>query len=67
MIFILVVGIIATIFGLLLIISPSTILEIERKANQVIITDPYFMKYRNPLGIVLLIGALYMFYVYFSF
>ena len=67
MIFILVVAIIAAIFGSLLIISPSTILEIERQANRVIITDPFFIKYRYPLGIILLIGALYMFYVYFSF
>ena len=67
MIFILIVAIIAAIFGLLLIISPNTILEIEREANRVIITDPFFIKYRHPLGIILLIGALYMFYVYFSF
>jgi hypothetical protein len=52
---------------LLLIISPNTILEIEREANRVIITDPFFIKYRYPLGVILLIGAFYMFYVYFSF
>jgi len=67
MIFILVVAIIAAIFGLLLIISPNTILEIEREANRVIITDPLFIKYRYPLGVILIIGAVYMFYVYFSF
>ena len=67
MIFILIVAIIAAIFGLLLIISPNTILEIEREANRVIITDPFFIKYRYPLGIILLIGAFYMFYVYFSY
>ncbi|MBL7013816.1 MAG: hypothetical protein ISR83_05320 [Candidatus Marinimicrobia bacterium] len=67
MIFILVIGVVTAIFGLLLLISPKTILEIERQANKVVLTDPFFFKYRHPLGFILLAGAAYMLFVYFSF
>jgi len=67
MIFILAIGIVSAVFGFLLLISPKTILEIERQANKVILTDPFFFKYRHPLGFILIAGATYMLYVYFSF
>ncbi len=67
MIFILIIGMIAAVFGILLIVSPDTILKMERKANQLVMTDPFFMKYRVPLGILLIVGAAYMIYVYISF
>ncbi|MGY8783536.1 MAG: hypothetical protein ACKVHA_09070 [Fidelibacterota bacterium] len=67
MLYILIIGIISAIFGLLLIFSPKTILNIERQANRVIITDPFFIKYRHPLGGLLIVGAIYMIYVYIAF
>jgi len=67
MIFILLIGIIAAVFGLLLIISPNTILKMERQANRIIMTDPIFMKYRIILGVLLLVGATYMIYTYISY
>jgi len=42
MIFILAIGVLSAIFGLLLLVSPKTILEIEQHANKVILTDPFF-------------------------
>ena len=44
MIFILVVGIVSLVFGLLLLVSPDTILTLERKLNQVYMTDSIFFK-----------------------
>ena len=64
MIFILIIGILTLIFGLLLLLSPSTILKMERQANRLIMTDPIFMKYRVPIGFGLLVAAAYMIYTY---
>ena len=52
------------IFGLLLLLSPNTILKMERQANRLIMTDPFFMKYRVPIGSGLLVAAAYMIYTY---
>ena len=64
MIFILIIGIMTFIFGLLLLLSPNTILKMERQANRLIMTDPFFMKYRVPIGSGLLVAAAYMIYTY---
>ena len=64
MIFILIIGIMTLIFGLLLLLSPNTILKMERQANRLIMTDPFFMKYRVPIGSGLLVAAAYMIYTY---
>ena len=64
MIFILVVGIVSLVFGILLIISPDTILKLERKANQVYMTDSFFLTYRVPIGAMLLVAAVFMLYTY---
>ena len=64
MIFILIIGIVTLIFGLLLLVSPNTILKMERQANRLIMTDPLFMKYRIPIGSGLLVAAAYMLYTY---
>jgi len=66
MIFILAIGIVSAVFGFLLLISPKTILEIERQANKVVLTDPFFLKYRHPLGFILIASAAYMIYSYFA-
>tara|TARA_B100000953_G_scaffold284888_1_gene265026 strand:- start:551 stop:760 length:210 start_codon:yes stop_codon:yes gene_type:complete len=64
MIFILIIGIVTLIFGLLLLLSPNTILKMERQANRLVMTDPFFMKYRIPIGSALLVAAAYMLYTY---
>ncbi|MBT5364655.1 MAG: hypothetical protein HOL10_10410 [Candidatus Marinimicrobia bacterium] len=66
MIFILAIGVLSAIFGLLLLVSPKTILEIEQHANKVILTDPFFLKYRRPLGFFLIAGSAYMIYVFYT-
>ena len=64
MLFILIIGIVTLIFGLLLLVSPNTILKMERQANRLVMTDPFFMKYRIPIGSALLVAAAYMLYTY---
>ena len=65
MLFILIIGILTLVFGLLLLASPNTILKMERKANRLVMTDPFFMKYRIPIGSGLLVAAAYMLFTYF--
>ncbi len=64
MILILIIGIVSLIFGALLLVSPGTVLKMERQANRLVMTDPFFMKYRIPLGCGLLVAAAYMIYTY---
>ncbi len=64
MILILIIGIVSLIFGALLLVSPGTVLKMERQANRLVMTDPFFMKYRIPLGCALLVAAAYMIYTY---
>ena len=49
---------------MLLLVSPNTILKMERQANRLVMTDPFFMKYRIPIGSGLLVAAAYMLYTY---
>tara|TARA_S200000501_G_C20872282_1_gene764972 strand:- start:18866 stop:19096 length:231 start_codon:yes stop_codon:yes gene_type:complete len=65
MLFILIIGILTLVFGLLLLASPNTILKMERQANRLVMTDPFFMKYRIPIGSALLVAAAYMLFTYF--
>ena len=65
MLFILIIGILTLVFGLLLLVSPNTILKMERQANRLVMTDPFFMKYRIPIGSGLLVAAAYMLFTYF--
>ena len=44
MIYILSIGTIAILFGILLLIAPNTVLSIEKRANKIYMTDPTFMK-----------------------
>ena len=62
MIYILSIGSIAILFGVLLLAAPNTILSIERRANKIYMTDPTFMKYRVPFGIGLFFAAIYIIY-----
>ena len=62
MIYILSIGSIAIVFGILLIAAPNTILSIERRANKIYMTDPTFMQYRVPFGIGLFGAAIFIIY-----
>ena len=64
---ILVTGIIAAIFGALLIFSPNTILTVERRANKLYMTDAFFLKHRHLIGVFLIVASIYMIYTYLTF
>ena len=63
----LVTAILAGLFGLLLLISPSTILQAERTANKLYMTDAFFLKHRVPIGVGLLLASAFMVRTYFTF
>ncbi|MBT3590375.1 MAG: hypothetical protein HOK52_11345 [Candidatus Marinimicrobia bacterium] len=66
MIIVLAIGILTAIFGLLLIISPNTILKMEKHANHLIMTDPFFMKYRYHVGFLTILAGAYMIYTFLT-
>jgi hypothetical protein len=55
------------VFGILLLAAPKSLIKLERQANKIVMTDPFFMKYRVIVGIGLLIAATYMIYQYIQF
>jgi hypothetical protein len=63
----LVTAILAGIFGLLLLVSPNTILQAERQANKLYMTDAFFLKHRVFIGVVLLIASAFMIRTYLTF
>ena len=67
MIIILLIGIIALVFGILLLVAPNSLIKLERQANKIVMTDPFFMKYRVIVGIGLLVASAYMIYQYIQF
>ena len=67
MIIILLIGIIALVFGILLLVAPNSLIKLERQANKIVMTDPFFMKYRVVVGIGLLGASAYMIYQYIQF
>ena len=56
------IGLIAVVFGSLLLFAPNSILSLERRANRIYMTDPTFMQYRVPFGIGLFLAALFIIY-----
>ena len=60
--YVIAVGLIAVVFGTLLLFAPNSILSLERRANRIYMTDPTFMKYRVPFGIGLFLAALFIIY-----
>ena len=63
----LVTAIIAGLFGLLLLISPSTILQAERTANKLYMTDAFFLEHRIVIGIGLIMASAFMVRTYLTF
>ena len=60
--YVIAIGLIAVVFGSLLLFAPNSILSLERRANRIYMTDPTFMQYRVPFGIGLFFAALYIIY-----
>jgi len=63
----LIISLTAGIFGILLLVSPDTILVAEQKANKLYMTDAFFFKHRIVLGACLIIASAFMLYTYFTF
>ena len=63
----LVVAITAGIFGSLLIASPDTILQAEKHANKLYMTDAFFFKHRVVIGTCLLGASAFMIRTYLVF
>tara|TARA_Y100000991_G_C21729230_1_gene245623 strand:+ start:35 stop:463 length:429 start_codon:yes stop_codon:yes gene_type:complete len=63
----LIIAITAGVFGLLLLISPNSILIAERKANKLYMTDAFFIKHRIALGVSLMIASAFMINTYITF
>ena len=64
MIIILAIGIISAIFGILLIFAPSVVVEAERQANRLFMTDTALIKNRIPIGIAMLLASAFLGYTY---
>ena len=63
----LVIAITAAVFGLLLIGSPDTILQAEKHANKLYMTDAFFFKHRVVIGSCLLGASAFMVRTYLVF
>lgn len=63
----LVIAITAAIFGFLLLVSPNTILQAEKQANKLYMTDAFFFKHRILIGIFLLLASGFMVRTYLTF
>jgi len=60
--YLIIIGVLALIFSLMLLLTPKAIFSLERQANRVYMTDPTFMKYRIPFGLFLLVSGSFMIY-----
>ena len=63
----LIIAITAAIFGFLLLVSPNTILQAEKQANKLYMTDAFFFKHRILIGIFLLLASGFMVQTYLTF
>ena len=63
----LVIAITAGVFGVLLLVSPDTILQAEKHANKLYMTDACFFKHRVVIGACLLAASAFMVRTYLVF
>ena len=63
----LVTAILAGVFGILLLVSPNTILKAERQANKLYMTDAFFLEHRIVIGIGLILASAFMVRTYLTF
>lgn len=66
MITIMIIGLLSSVFGLLMIFAPSIVIKAEESANQLYMTDAALMKNRIPLGIFMLLASGFLFYTYYA-
>ena len=64
MVIILGIGLISAVFGILLIFAPSIVLKAERQANRLFMTDTALIKYRIPIGILMIFASGFLGYTY---
>ncbi|MEE9166605.1 MAG: hypothetical protein V3U24_03965 [Candidatus Neomarinimicrobiota bacterium] len=60
-----IIGSLLILFGVLLMASPRIILGIERTADRIYVVDQKILRHRYVFGVLLVLSALYMIYVYF--
>ena len=58
------IGLIAGVYGILLVYSPRSLLTLERHANRIYMTDDFFFKNKNVVGAILIILSSYMIFTY---
>ncbi len=64
MFIIIIIAVIALIFGLLFLFSPQTLKKMNKKASHVVSkTDESFLKNRIAVGVILIVASLIMFYI----
>ena len=63
----LITALLSGIFGLLLLVAPNIILQAERHANKLYMTDAFFFKHRMFIGVWLLAASAFMIRTYFAF
>ena len=63
----LVIAITAGVFGVLLLVSPDTILQAEKHANKLYMTDAFFFKHSVVIGACLLAASAFMVRTYLVF
>lgn len=63
----LVIAVTAAVFGTLLLVSPNTILQAEKQANKLYMTDAFFFKHRVLIGVALLLASGFMVRTYLTF
>ena len=61
------IALVSGFFGILLLVSPNTILTMERQANKIYMTDTFFFENRIYIGVGLLVASIFMIRTYFSF
>ena len=61
-----IIGVISAIYGLMLIFSPRSLLTLERHANKIYVTDDFFFKNKNLVGVVLISLSIFMIYTYIT-
>ena len=64
MIIILGIGVLSAVFGILLIFAPNLVLEAERQANRLFMTDTALINNRIPLGLAMLVASAFLGYTY---
>lgn len=60
----LIIGLVAAVYGILLIFSPRSLLTLERHANRIYVTDDFFFKNKNLVGVLLMFLSIFMIYSY---